>query len=223
MTNDQQHNGGLIQITKKEDVCPGKRLTLAAVREKIDAATAHDDREKTGPEYWRSLEELAGSEEFQQALHREFPKGASEWLDTVSRRGFLKVMGASLGLAGMYLLLAGLATPLVLSVHTVVSFDFAIGIVPGWHTTIFPPYFVAGAIYSGFAMVLMLAIPIRKIYGLEDFITERHLQNSAKVMDLLAQRGLPTRLNPLGVTTRLQPMYSLPVSSAKGKPKEAKK
>src|SRR5450755_2831670 len=81
-----------------------------------------------------------------------------------------------------YLLLAGLATPLVLSVHTVVSFDFAIGIVPGWHTTIFPPYFVAGAIYSGFAMVLMLAIPIRKIYGLEDFITARHLQNSAKVM-----------------------------------------
>ena len=79
-----------------------------------------------------------------------------------------------------YLLLAGLATPLVLSVHTVVSFDFAVGIVPGWHTTIFPPYFVAGAIYSGFAMVLMLAIPIRKIYGLEDFITERHLQNSAQ-------------------------------------------
>src|ERR1700746_412532 len=81
-----------------------------------------------------------------------------------------------------YLLLAGLATPLVLSVHTVVSFDFAIGIAPGWHTTIFPPYFVAGAIYSGFAMVLMLAIPIRKFYGLEDFITAAHLNNSAKVM-----------------------------------------
>jgi molybdopterin-containing oxidoreductase family membrane subunit len=81
-----------------------------------------------------------------------------------------------------YLLLAGLATPLVLSVHTVVSFDFAIAIVPCWHTTIFPPYFVAGAIYSGFAMVLMLAIPIRKIYNLEGFITDRHLQNSAKVM-----------------------------------------
>jgi molybdopterin-containing oxidoreductase family membrane subunit len=81
-----------------------------------------------------------------------------------------------------YLLLAGLATPLVVSVHTVVSFDFAIGIIPGWHTTIFPPYFVAGAIYSGFAMVLSLIIPIRKFYGMEDFITMRHLQNMAKVM-----------------------------------------
>jgi molybdopterin-containing oxidoreductase family membrane subunit len=68
------------------------------------------------------------------------------------------------------------------SVHTVVSIDYAIAIVPGWHTTIFPPYFVAGAIYSGFAMVLTLAIPIRAIYGLEDFITMRHLQNMAKVM-----------------------------------------
>src|SRR5262249_44869781 len=76
----------------------------------------------------------------------------------------------------------GLATPLVVSVHTVVSFDFAIAILPGWHTTIFPPYFVAGAIYSGFAMVLTLAIPIRAVYGLEDFITLRHLQNMAKVM-----------------------------------------
>jgi Ni/Fe-hydrogenase subunit HybB-like protein len=81
-----------------------------------------------------------------------------------------------------YLLLAGLATPLVLSVHTVVSFDFAISIVPGWHTTIFPPYFVAGALYSGFAMVLVLAIPIRKYYDVGDFITERHLENSAMVM-----------------------------------------
>jgi len=81
-----------------------------------------------------------------------------------------------------YLLLGGLATPLVLSVHTVVSFDFSVGIVPGWHTTIFPPYFVAGAIYSGFAMVLVLAIPIRKFYGIEDFITQRHIENSAMVM-----------------------------------------
>ena len=80
------------------------------------------------------------------------------------------------------LLLAGLATPLVLSVHTVVSFDFAVGLIPGWHATIFPPYFVAGAIYSGFAMVLTLAIPIRWYYGMEDFITMRHIQNCAKVM-----------------------------------------
>jgi Ni/Fe-hydrogenase subunit HybB-like protein len=81
-----------------------------------------------------------------------------------------------------YLLLAGLSTPLVVSVHTIVSFDFAVGIIPGWHATIFPPYFVAGAIYAGFAMVLTLAIPIRAVYGLQDFITMRHLQNMAKIM-----------------------------------------
>src|SRR5512143_3346209 len=80
------------------------------------------------------------------------------------------------------LLLAGIATPLVLSVHTVVSFDFTIAIVPGWHSTFFPPYFVAGAIYSGFAMVLALAIPLRKVYGLQGLITDRHLENSAKIM-----------------------------------------
>ena len=80
------------------------------------------------------------------------------------------------------LLLAGLSTPLVLSVHSVVSLDFAVGLIPGWHTTIFPPYFVAGAIYAGFAMVLTLMIPMRLIYGLDDFITERHLNNMAKVM-----------------------------------------
>lgn len=81
-----------------------------------------------------------------------------------------------------YLLLAGLATPLVVSVHTVVSFDFAVSLLPGWHTTVFPPYFVAGAIYSGFAMVLTLAIPIRAAYGLGDFITMKHLNAMAKVM-----------------------------------------
>jgi Ni/Fe-hydrogenase subunit HybB-like protein len=80
------------------------------------------------------------------------------------------------------LLLAGLATPLVISVHTVVSFDFTVAIVPGWHSTFFPPYFVAGAIYSGFAMVLVLAIPLRKVYGLEGLITQRHLDNSAKIL-----------------------------------------
>ena len=80
------------------------------------------------------------------------------------------------------LILAGLSTPLVLSVHTVVSFDFAVSVIPGWHATIFPPYFVAGAIYSGFAMVLTLAIPIRFAYGLESLITMRHIDNMAKIM-----------------------------------------
>src|SRR5580698_1649308 len=81
-----------------------------------------------------------------------------------------------------YLLLAGLSTPLVVSVHSVVSFDFAVAIIPGWHTTIFPPYFVAGAIYSGFAMVLTLAIPVRRWYHLEDMITMRHIECMSKVM-----------------------------------------
>jgi len=81
-----------------------------------------------------------------------------------------------------YLLLAGLSTPLVLSVHTVVSFDFAVAQLPGWHSTFFPPYFVAGAVYAGFAMVLTLAIPFRKIFKLEDFITMKHLENMGKVM-----------------------------------------
>jgi molybdopterin-containing oxidoreductase family membrane subunit len=82
----------------------------------------------------------------------------------------------------VYLMLAGLSTPLVLSVHTVVSFDFAVAIVPLWHATIFPPFFVAGAIFSGFAMVLLLGIPMRKMYKLEDFITDKHLDLAAKVM-----------------------------------------
>ncbi len=81
-----------------------------------------------------------------------------------------------------YLLLAGLSTPLVLSVHSVVSFDFASGQLAGWHTTIFPPYFVAGAVYAGFAMVLTLALPLRRLFGLKDFITDKHLDNMAKVM-----------------------------------------
>src|SRR6187200_2240190 len=81
-----------------------------------------------------------------------------------------------------YLLLAGLSTPLVLSVHTVVSFDFSIGIVPGWHATIFPPYFVAGAIFGGFAMVLTLLIPARAIYKLHDIITPQHVDKMAKII-----------------------------------------
>jgi molybdopterin-containing oxidoreductase family membrane subunit len=81
-----------------------------------------------------------------------------------------------------YLLMAGLATPLVISVHSVVSLDFSIGNTPGWHSTIFPPYFVAGALFSGFAMALTISIPLRAIFGLKDFITLRHLDNIGKIM-----------------------------------------
>jgi Ni/Fe-hydrogenase subunit HybB-like protein len=81
-----------------------------------------------------------------------------------------------------YILLAGLATPLVVSVHTIVALDFAVGNTPGYHSTIFPPYFVAGALFSGFSMVLTLAIPLRRFFGLQDFITQRHLANAAKVL-----------------------------------------
>ena len=80
------------------------------------------------------------------------------------------------------MMLAGLAAPLVVSVHTIVSFDFATSVIPGWHTTIFPPYFVAGAVFSGFAMVLTLLIITRKVFGLENYITAKHLENMAKVL-----------------------------------------
>ncbi len=80
------------------------------------------------------------------------------------------------------LLLAALATPLVISVHSVVSFDFAAGIIPGWHTTIFPPFFVAGAVFAGFAMVVTLGVPLRQLFGLQDFITPKHLDNMGKIM-----------------------------------------
>jgi molybdopterin-containing oxidoreductase family membrane subunit len=81
-----------------------------------------------------------------------------------------------------YLLLAGLATPLVLSVHTIVSFDFAVSLLPGWHTTVFPPYFVAGAVFSGFALVLTLIIPARRFFHLKEVITLKHLDNMNKVL-----------------------------------------
>src|ERR1700686_4341154 len=98
MKMDERNKVGLRE-NKREDVCPSKqgKFDLESVRAQIEQAAD----QKTGPEYWRSLEELAGSADFQQALHREFPKGASEWVDSVSRRGFLKLMGASMALAGM--------------------------------------------------------------------------------------------------------------------------
>jgi molybdopterin-containing oxidoreductase family membrane subunit len=82
------------------------------------------------------------------------------------------------------LVLAGLSTPLVLSVHTIVSFDFATSVIPGWHTTIFPPYFVAGAIFSGFAMVLTLMLITRKVFKMEDYITLAHIESMNKVITL---------------------------------------
>ena len=81
-----------------------------------------------------------------------------------------------------YLILAGLSTPLVLSVHSVVSFDFATSVIPGWHTTIFPPYFVAGAIFGGFAMVLTIMLPARAIFGLHDLITDDHVDKMCKII-----------------------------------------
>jgi molybdopterin-containing oxidoreductase family membrane subunit len=81
-----------------------------------------------------------------------------------------------------YLLLAGLATALVVSVHSVVSFDFAAAVLPGWHSTIFPPYFVAGAVFGGIAMVIAIMIPVRSIYRLQDLITVKHIDNMAKIL-----------------------------------------
>jgi len=144
----EKNSGGLIQIQKREDVCPSKKLDLNLVRERIDAAIAHDEREKTGPEYWRSLEELAGSEEFQQALHREFPKGASEWLDTVSRRGFLKVMGASLGLAGLTATTGCVRLPLEPIVPYVRQPE---GVIPGR-----PMYYATASTLGGYASPLLV-------------------------------------------------------------------
>jgi len=113
--------------------------------------------------------------------------------DRASRRWVQRVYGVlALGWRGSarhwqryqttYLLLAGLATPLVISVHSIVGLDFAVALTPGWHSTLFPPYFVAGAIYSGLACVLLLAIPLRRSYRLQELITGRHLDLMAKVM-----------------------------------------
>lgn len=118
-------------------------------------------------------------------------------LATLRDRAKNKIAKVSYGMAAMgwrgsarhwqryeiaYLILAGLSTPLVVSVHSIVGLDFAVSVIPGWHVTIFPPYFVAGAIFSGFAMVLTLAIPVRALFGLKDLITLNHLNNISKVM-----------------------------------------
>jgi molybdopterin-containing oxidoreductase family membrane subunit len=106
---------------------------------------------------------------------RQFMYGLASLGWTGSARQWLRYEKA-------YALLAALAAPLVLSVHTIVSFDFAVSQLPGWHTTIFPPYFVAGAVFSGFAMVITLIVPARAIFGLQDLITIRHLENMTKII-----------------------------------------
>jgi Ni/Fe-hydrogenase subunit HybB-like protein len=108
-----------------------------------------------------------------------------------------------------YLLLAALATPLVLSVHSVVSFDFAVSQLPGWHTTIFPPYFVAGAIFSGFAMVVTLIIPARKFFGLSNIITIRHLENMNKIICHRHDGRLRLRDRVLHRLVQRQPLRAL--------------
>jgi len=152
MTNDEKNPGDLIQIKTREDVCPSKKLDLTLVRDRIHAIAAHDatqpEAEKTGPEYWRSLEELAGSEAFQTALHREFPKGASEWVDSVSRRGFLKVMGASLGLAGLASTTGCVRLPLEPIVPYVRQPE---GVIPGR-----PMYYATASTLGGYASPLLV-------------------------------------------------------------------
>jgi molybdopterin-containing oxidoreductase family iron-sulfur binding subunit len=146
--NDEIKSGDLIQIKKRDDVCPSKKLDLASVRERIDFAIADDAERKTGPEYWRSLEELAGSEEFQEALHREFPKGASEWIDTASRRGFLKLMGASLGLAGLTATTGCVKLPLEPIVPYVKQPE---NVIPGR-----PQYFATAVTLGGYASPVLV-------------------------------------------------------------------
>lgn len=112
------------------------------------------------------------------------------------------------------MLLAGLATPLVLSVHSVVSFDFAVSIIPGWHTTIFPPYFVAGAIFSGFAMVVTLMVIARKAYGLENVITIDHLEKMNIIMLVTGTMvALPTSRSSSSPGTPACPTSSTPSST----------
>jgi Ni/Fe-hydrogenase subunit HybB-like protein len=112
-------------------------------------------------------------------------RAKNQWVKILFAIGAMGWRGSALHwrrYTALYLLLAGLSTPLVLSVHSIVSLDFAVGIVPGWHSTIFPPYFVAGAVFAGFAMTLILAIPLRATCHLKDLITMRHLENMAKLM-----------------------------------------
>jgi len=184
MTNQEKNNAGLIQIKKREDVCPGAKdkLDLNAVRERIDYATAHDAAEKTGPEYWRSLEELAGTPDFQEALHREFPKGASEWVDSVSRRGFLKVMGASLGLAGMTGCVRLPLEPIVPYVRQ------PEGVIPGR-----PMYYATAVTLGGYASPVLVESHLGRPTKIEG--NDQH-PASLGGTDIFAQASLLTMYDP---------------------------
>jgi molybdopterin-containing oxidoreductase family membrane subunit len=116
------------------------------------------------------------------AIARDRVRGWRNALYTVLSVGWQGTTGQWKAHNRTVLHLSGLATPLVLSVHSVVSWDFAMSIVPGWHATIFAPYFVAGAIFSGFAMVLTMMIPVRRIFGLEEYITEYHFENMSRFL-----------------------------------------
>jgi molybdopterin-containing oxidoreductase family membrane subunit len=125
--------------------------------------------------YMGMIPDLATLRDRAKTPMRQFMYGLASLGWTGSARQWLRYEKA-------YALLAALAAPLVLSVHTIVSFDFAVSQLPGWHTTIFPPYFVAGAVFSGFAMVITLIVPARAIFGLQDLITIRHLENMTKII-----------------------------------------
>ena len=112
----------------------------------------------------------------------------SDWVQTARKKLYSVLSFGWVGSARSWshfestaMILAGLSAPLVLSVHSIVSFDFATSVIPGWHTTIFPPYFVAGAVFSGFGMVLTLLVVMREIFNLKDYITTKHLENMAKI------------------------------------------
>ncbi len=139
---------------RRLDVCHGFALVLVCRADPRPGDLARSGQESLGPVHLRHSWRWAGG----------------------ARRG------TGIATARPTCLMAGLATPLVVSVHTVVALDFTVAILPGWHSTIFPPYFVAGAIFSGFAMVVTLAVPLRAAFGLHDYITDRHLDNMAKVM-----------------------------------------
>lgn len=118
------------------------------------------------------------------AIVRDRSRGWRRWVYGLLAQGWQGTSRQWRHYSAAYVFLAGLATPLVISVHSIVSWDFAMSIVPGWHTTIFPPYFVAGAIHSGLAMVMLLVIPMRRLFALKSYITADHLGNMAKLMIL---------------------------------------